>query len=266
MPVKRNWLWKSGTFPFTHICFCCFFSPKLEFYKNGKDQKRCLESLSLEIWLSFSIDCQFCNFKLVVFGGFLMAAQSLQYHLWILLSWFLLWDCWKLENHLCQILSFFSAKLFTFYDFDMRQTQFMQPGPREEEENSYGNNPIFFSSLVFLFFFWLDLKWVNESYSVVQGFGNKDNNLKNWQCCPFFYNYYPIFQGYGNKDNNCRKGSNIANSTIIILFFIISFYVWFWFFNWRDILMSRHAPNKEALPIANSQQSSIAPEISWQFS
>ena len=155
MPVKRNWLWKSGTFPFTHICFCCFFSPKLEFYKNGKDQKRCLESLSLEIWLSFSIDCQFCNFKLVVFGGFLMAAQSLQYHLWILLSWFLLWDCWKLENHLCQILSFFSAKLFTFYDFDMRQTQFMQPGPREEEENSYGNNPIFFSSLVFLFFFGL---------------------------------------------------------------------------------------------------------------
>ena len=29
--------------------------------------------------------------------------------------------------------------------------------------------------------------------------------------------------------------------------------------------MSRPAPNKEALPIANCQQSSIAPEISWQF-
>ena len=28
--------------------------------------------------------------------------------------------------------------------------------------------------------------------------------------------------------------------------------------------MSRPAPNKEALPIANCQQSSIAPEISWQ--
>jgi len=29
--------------------------------------------------------------------------------------------------------------------------------------------------------------------------------------------------------------------------------------------MSRPAPNKEALPIANGQQSSIDPEISWQF-
>ena len=29
--------------------------------------------------------------------------------------------------------------------------------------------------------------------------------------------------------------------------------------------MSRPAPNKEALPIANSQRSSIALEISWQF-
>ena len=30
--------------------------------------------------------------------------------------------------------------------------------------------------------------------------------------------------------------------------------------NWRDILMSRRAPNEEAMPIANANQSSIAPE------